>query len=242
MELLLGFLRQGWVSATSFDLTLVSAAVTAIATVGLCVFTWVLAKETRRLSQATAQAQVTAIIEPGMWSMLHMDIVVMNSGNAVAYDVIIDISPPVQSESIGLSTRGVPFQRISLIQPGQSLRSYLREYATLVGNTYTISISWALKPKAKRRHAITYSIDMRDFDGISSVGERNPLVQIAEQVKKMREDWERVAKGNSRLGVDAYLETDRAREQAEWEARRAEWTRRSQLSDGESPDGSKPEA
>lgn len=46
----------------------------------------------------------------------------------------------------------------------------------------------------------------------SRLGAASPEVQIAEQVKKLREDWRPVAYGQRRLKADAYTQADRERE------------------------------
>lgn len=60
------------------NIQLLSTAVTAIATALLGIVTWILAKETKVLSRATAQAHVTATIEPNQWAVHHVDLIVQN--------------------------------------------------------------------------------------------------------------------------------------------------------------------
>lgn len=75
-------------------LILFSTTVTALATAALFYATWVLARETKILSKATAQPHVTVGIEPNQWALIYFDLIVRNSGNAPAYDIKISFDPP----------------------------------------------------------------------------------------------------------------------------------------------------
>ncbi|MGR6466836.1 hypothetical protein [Rhizobium sp. PAMB 3182] len=48
-----------------------------------------------------------------------------------------------------------------------------------------------------------------DCAGLSYLGARNPVVMLAEQIKKLREDWKGVAGGRSRLKVGTFSSEDR---------------------------------
>jgi formate hydrogenlyase subunit 3/multisubunit Na+/H+ antiporter MnhD subunit len=86
------FLASLWETLRA-DAETFSMVVTAAATIALGFFTWVLARETKRLSRATAQAHVVATLEPNPWSVKHYDLVVANTGNAAAHDVVVSFTP-----------------------------------------------------------------------------------------------------------------------------------------------------
>lgn len=188
--------------------TLLAALVTALATVALWRATRVLAKETMKLADATAQPQVVASLIPNRWSLLHTDLTIENTGNASAFDISIEFDPPLTSGE-AREELSVPFQHVSVLKPGQSLTSYLSEVGPYLDRQFVVRIEWARQPGAASREALSYVIDMGDYSGVSSLGERDPLVQIAKEVKHIRDDWRSVAAGNRRVEIDSFSSSDR---------------------------------
>lgn len=207
------------------DVQTASMVVTAIATIGLGIFTWVLARETKRLSNATAQAHVVATLEPNDWAINHLDLIVTNTGNAAAHDVEVTFSPELEKYKGNLSGER-PLKRVSVLKPGQSLSSYVGEFSLYNKKTYQITTSWKHRPAEKRRLSLSYEQSLDDYEGFGTLGARSPLIQIAEQVKKLREDWQYVASGSRKLSADVYSSEDRAREQRDRQKQREEYRSR----------------
>ncbi|MFT2212989.1 hypothetical protein ACLJYM_13985 [Rhizobium giardinii] len=193
----------------------IAAIVTAATSVALGYLTWILAKETRVLSRATSQAHVTVTFEPNLWAMHWVDIVVANSGNAVAYDIEITFDPQLPALSDSRKTAEVPLQHISILRPTQFIKSSLCENGKFADRAYRATISWRASPTARRREVLTYTLSLADYDGISRLGAASPLIEIAEQVKKLREDWQNVARGSHHIKSDVYTKADRDAEYAE---------------------------
>lgn len=188
---------------------LFGAITTAFATIALVYFTRTLAIETRHLAERSSQAHVVATIEPNQWAMNHVDIKVANTGNATAYDVRIAFSPALVADE---KHESAPLKSISVLKPNQALESYLVEFAKVKEQVFDVAISWRATPNAKAREQNNYSFAMRQYEGIVRLGSSGPLVQIAEQVKKIREDLRHVTSGVRKLKVDAYTSLDRAEE------------------------------
>lgn len=200
----------------------VATAVTAVATVILGYATWVLAEETKILSRATSQAHVTATIEPNAWAANYVDLIVSNSGNAVAYDIETHFDPPLLDGEEPANHRrniDVPLRHISVLRPTQTMQSNLAEFAKVSKKSYRVTVSWKHHPKAKRRETLSYELSMMDYHDVSYLGARSPLTQIAEQMKKLREDWQHVARGQKHIMTDVFTERDRAKSRAAMEAR-----------------------
>lgn len=200
----------------------VATAVTAVATVILGYATWVLAKETKVLSRATSQAHVTATLEPNAWAANYVDLIVSNSGNAVAYDIETHFDPPLLDGEEPAGHRrnmDIPLRHISILRPTQTMQSNLAEFAKVSKKSYRVTVSWKHHPAAKRREALSYELSMMDYHDVSYLGARSPLTQMAEQIKKLREDWQHVARGRKRIKADIFTERDRAEAQAALEAR-----------------------
>lgn len=189
-------------------LKIVVSAVTACATIGLVYVTVVLARATKAMAKASSTAMVTAMIEPNVWSLMHCDLVVHNSGNGSAYDVEIEISPEIGQSEVR-DSRNLPMQNISIIRPGQQLRSYLTEMTSVLEQQFNITVRWRESPEANRQEEVSY--DHFIPKDVSQLGASSPLVQIAEQVKKMREDWRPVSQGSKRMEVNAHSSADRKR-------------------------------
>lgn len=190
--------------------------VTAIATVFLWRVTRTLAVETKRMAQASAQPQVVAHIEPNKWAMHHADLTVANTGNATAFDIRISFYPPLERDE-KRKDRPMPHQRISVLKPGQQLGSHLGAFAPILKQVYRVDISWRRDPHDDSREALTYTLDMNDIEGSSRLGAADAMTQMAEQMKRLREDWQWVARGTKSLSVDVFTSADRQIRQEELE-------------------------
>lgn len=192
--------------------TLASAFVTALVTYFLYRVTRILAVETKRMADASSQPQIVAGIVPNQWSTIHLDIVVENTGNASAFEVEIEFDPQLQNGEARGDEMPVPLQNISVLKPGQRLASYLSGVEDYLEKSFTVTTSWKLHPNDKERETLTYILNMGDYSGVSYLGSRDPIVQVADQMKKLREDWQNVAKGTRRIRTEVFDASDRKRE------------------------------
>lgn len=188
--------------------TAIAAILTAVATFFLWRVTKLLAAETKRMVDASVQPHVVVTLEPNMWAAFHFDINISNVGNAAAYDIEINFDPPLINAK-HRKQRAIPFNKVSVLKNGQSLISNICEYEQLKDKVFKVTVSWTKKVGDSSRQVHEYNYDMSSFDGVSYLGARNPLTQIAEQIKKIREDWQYIASGGKRLKTDVYTEDDR---------------------------------
>jgi hypothetical protein len=198
-----------------------SSWVTAFATVALAFLTLALVVATVRMVRAMARPQVVANLESNQWSIRHMDLVIENCGNAPAYDVSIKIDPPIELADVKGDVQ-LPFSNISIIRPNQSLVSFASDWAKLKDKIFQLEISWKVHPKSSKTETLSYQLNMRSLDGISHLGKLNPMIQVAEELKKIRDDWRPVAQGQRRTKVDMFGKDDRDEEQRLREERMAE--------------------
>ncbi|MDM0043767.1 hypothetical protein QTH91_04665 [Variovorax dokdonensis] len=215
----------GWANAVIAIGGAIGTLVTAVATFFLWRVTKTLARETTRMAEASAQPHVVATLAPNRWSMIHFDLHVDNTGNATAYDVILAFEPPL----IGGEGRGhaseVPFQKISVLKPGQGLSSYLSEYRLLDGKSFRVSISWKRDAARAERQHNEYTLSIADHDGTVRLGDE-PLLEIAKHIGKLEASLSPVARGSRRAEVDVFMSLDRLRERRNLERKRREWKRR----------------
>lgn len=196
----------------------IGALVTAVATVLLWQVTLTLSRETRRMREAGAQPHVVATIEPNRWGLLWADLHVANTGNATAYDIEVNFDPPLDHDG-KRPDQPPPLRVISVLKPGQSLSSSLGEFAPLLKKTYRATTSWKRRHDDKHREANSYTLDMTQFEGFRRIGAADPLVQIADEVKHIREDWRWISGGSRKLKIDTYLTSDRLHENRAHERR-----------------------
>ncbi|WP_261628969.1 hypothetical protein [Escherichia coli] len=150
-------------------------------------------------------------LEPNPWAAFYFDINIANTGNAPAYNVEVVFDPPLVNAEHREKSE-IPFSKVSVLKNGQSLTSNLCKYEQIKDQIYNINISWASKPKSNDRETNEYVYDMATFEGISYLGARSPLTQIAEQIKGIREDWKSIAQGAKKVKADVYTSSDRNEE------------------------------
>lgn len=188
----------------------ISGTATAFATIALAVLTWVLARATNSMARATSSPNVVASLDINEWSFLHLDLVVHNTGNASAFDVSVTFTPPLPFMSLA-EKEDMPFGKISILRPNQTLKSSVNDWHTVKMNVYKVEIRWKRSPTSVHDEVNSYDINLAALGKVSRLGSGSPAVQIAEQVKKLREDWQSVARGQKHLKIDSYDHSDRER-------------------------------
>lgn len=195
-----------------------SAAVTAIATIALWRVTRNLATETKRMVDASSQPHVVATIEPNKWSLRHVDLKVDNTGNATAYDIRVAFEPPLQNAQVR-SSEVIPLQQISVLKPSGGVASYLSEYEKVSGKTYTVKVSWRRNPSGERE-TNSYTLDMRYMRGMTQLGASSPLLQLAGDFRNLKEDFGRLTRGWQSFQMDILTALDRLHRRRQAERRR----------------------
>ena len=92
------------------------------------------------------------------------------------------------------------------------MTSYLSEVGNYLDQSFEVSVSWKFSPNSAKVERLTYWINMSEYKGVSYLGSRDPNVQIAEQLKKFRDDWRSVANGSRKVKTDIFTSSDRDRE------------------------------
>jgi len=191
--------------------TLFAAGVTALGTIVLACLTAVLAKHTKRANEISSSPIVVVTMTPNMWGVIHIDIEVQNVGEATAFDIEINYEPELIAWA-DTEDRAVPYTRVSVLKPGQVLRASLDRYERYAGQEYTAKVSWSRIPNGKKRETLEYTLTVKDIAEATYLGSRDATVQMAEQLKKMREDWKNIAAGSSKLNSNVFTQEDRDNE------------------------------
>ncbi len=164
---------------------LVAAFVTAIATIALWRVTRVLAVETKRLATMTSRPFVVCSAESSPVSASSFNLVLRNTGNATAFDVKFQLSPPIANpDRSPLADETITSWEVSLLPPGQALTKYAGFGPDLQDKTYTSKVSWASLPGSTVRESLAYKFEAKDgFQG--GVIGKGPH-HIAEELEKIR--------------------------------------------------------
>lgn len=186
---------------SSSSASLLATLVTAVATVALWYVTSVLARETKRLADTTSQPQVVASVQPNRWGGGFADLHVANTGNATAFEIEIKFDPPLEKDPVDADAP-TPFQSISLLKPGQALSSFLVEYDRIIDVIYDVTVSWKRDPAKGERESLSYKLRVADVRGVTHLGSPDPVIQIAEDIRKLREEFGRVASGARKPKVE----------------------------------------
>ena len=200
---------QTWITTFIAFGGLLGTLVTAVATLFLWRVTKLLAVETKRMAEASAQPHVVATLDPNRWSMRHFDLKVDNTGNATAYDIKVDFTPTLVNGE------------------GRGVSSYLAEYPLVRKQVYSVRVSWRRSFADSTREENTYTINMADHQDVSDLG-GDPMVKIANDLAKMQEDMRSLARGGKRLKVDAYTAGDRLHERRVAARQRRRWAQERQ--------------
>ncbi|WP_156313835.1 MULTISPECIES: hypothetical protein [unclassified Citromicrobium] len=191
----------------------VGASVTAIATIALWRVTNALARETKRMAEATGSPQIVATLRPNPWTMKYADLCIANTGNASAFDIRLSFTPPlrINEDYSSEEEKAPPFSKVSILKPGESLTSDIGRGFPLLDIDYQVTTSWLRHPTSEKRESLSFRLSLGDATGMARLGTPDPLIQIAQEVKNLREDWRLIA-GGKRIAVDSYSSEDRADE------------------------------
>ena len=201
----------------TIDWSVAGTVVTAVATIVLAFVTTILARETKRLSDATSQPSVVVTLEPSPWSIIHTNLVLQNTGTGTAYDIEAKFDPPLKTKPHEVLVE-MPLRSLSVLKPGSEFPVFLRGFEKLNEQVVCVEVSWRRTPKSKNRETHSYVLNSRmDYDNWGQLGGGPPDIQIAREMKKLREDVGRLASGYGRLQVDVHDRGDRQREQDELE-------------------------
>ncbi len=112
-----------------------------------------------------------------------------------------------------------PFGKISVLRPNQTLKSSVNDWQSVGKEVYRVEVKWKRTPTSRKSEINAYDINLAALGKVSRLGAGSPEVQIAEQIKKLREDWQSVARGQRHLKVDSYDNADRERDREAMEER-----------------------
>ena len=168
-------------------LGVLATGVIAFATVVLVYVTWVLARVSKR------EPFVICNIESSAASVIALHLIIKNTGNATAFDINAKIFPALPD------IHGDPRKDktetnfcISLLPPNQGFPYMSFQVKDIPEEPFDVIVSWASKPKGRKRKSISYTMGSRDDFGRG--WEEKGLDQIAKELKLFRTQFEKITK------------------------------------------------
>ncbi len=168
------------------------AGVTAFATVVLAFVTWNLARVSKR------SPFVICNIESSAASVIALHLIIKNTGNATAFDINAKIFPALPD------IHGNPCKDktetnfcISLLPPNQGFPYMSFQVKDIPEEPFDVIVSWASKPKGRKRKSISYTMGTRDDFGRG--WEEKGLDQIARELKLFKPQFEKIARYLERI-------------------------------------------
>ncbi len=87
----------------------------------------------------------------------------------------------------------MPVRSLSVLKPGQTFTVFLQGFEKLNEQAFDITASWLRKPRSDERESYSYTLDLRsDYDGWGQLGGGPPLVEIAKEIRKIRESISKI--------------------------------------------------
>jgi len=177
-----------WINFGAF----IAASLTAISTIILSWMTYILAKETKVLARMTSKAFVITYLESTEISAVAMNIVVHNTGNAPAFNVLVRISPAMPDYADLSSMATESSYEVLLIPPAVKQSIYGVALKDIGDTLHEVTVSWSETPNSSVRESISYQLKPQNqikggwiVKGIHNVA--TELENLRNEVKKIRE-------------------------------------------------------
>lgn len=208
--------------------TLIFSAVVSLSTVVYAVLTALLVYETRQMRRAQTDPKLVAYVKPREEFVNFAHLYIKNVGAGPAFNVSFNLSAEETDEGGNMLINDFKESKfletgVDYIGPDQKLHSrytrFTENFDKKIKARITVKVNY--KNSANSNMSDTYVIDMSQFEGSGNLGTPH-LYSIAQSLKKLQEDVNRISTGFKRVKVDTYTQEDREREEKEWEERWSE--------------------
>ena len=141
-----------------------SSIVVAIATIALWRATKILAVETKLLRKFSHTPFVVGYFETSEIGLPAVFFVVKNTGNAPAFDVKLEINPPIP----GLEPKSKYFKdfvnsHFYIFPPGKAVRVHSVKDAQVMKKIFRLDIEWRDRPDGNTKSKVSYKLKGKDI-------------------------------------------------------------------------------
>ena len=201
--------------------TLIFSAVVALSTVIYAVLTALLVLETRQMRRVQTEPKLVAFVEPREEFINFAHLYIQNIGSGPAFDVSFELSAKPDDEGALLLIKDFSESRFlatGVEYPGSSQRiqsrytAFTDEFDKKIKAIFTVTIRY--KSSTNRKYSNSSIVDMSQFEGAGGLGTPH-MYSIAESLKKLQDDVNKITSGYRRLKIDSYSHEDREREKKE---------------------------
>ncbi|WOC15408.1 hypothetical protein [Pseudochrobactrum sp. MP213Fo] len=164
---------------------MIAALVTAGATIALWRVTRVLATETKVLAKMTAQPFIVCSLRSSPADSTALDLVIQNTGNAVAFDIKVNITPglPIYNLDGTVSTKKATDLTISMLPPMIFFKRKGVMATDVKDTTFTAAIEWRSHPAGEVKETVKYEFNAQD--GFAESWNVKGMHQLVTEVEKI---------------------------------------------------------
>ncbi|ANG96764.1 hypothetical protein A8A54_09955 [Brucella pseudogrignonensis] len=177
-----------WMSDSANFLTLAqlfAALITAAATIALWRVTRVLAVETKTLAKMTAQPFIVCSLRSSAADATALDLIIQNTGNAVAFNIKVVITPPLPAYNGSTSDEITETViEISMLPPSLNFQKQGVMGRYVHDKTFAAHIEWASLPQGSQIESLDYQF--KADDGFRGGWNVKGMHQLVEEVAKIR--------------------------------------------------------
>ncbi len=226
---------MSWIDEINKNTGLIGLVFSLVVTVATVVTAWLnahLVSETRKMREAQTEPHIQVTYRTRDEGINFLDVAIRNIGLGPAYEISFSLrsentceekNDPIDSlQNLNCFSKGLTY-----LGPDQEFSSFW----TSLFDGHASKLNTRIRITCRYRNAtgVQYEIpcvlDLSELKGISRIGEP-PLLKIGKQLEAIAKDLNHLSTGFKRLRVDAFTQTDRNAEHAEWETRRAELAKR----------------
>jgi hypothetical protein len=198
--------------ASLTTIVLIAALAGALAAVLAAILLFVLNRTIRRglgtLAPPEPRASVTATLELSPSNRNFVDLVVANTGAEPAFDVRIGFLPEIPAPG-DQDKRSSGWADVSLLRPGQAVANFACETGRIGGLDFEVEVSWKSGADARSRTSLAYTLKTTNLERQVPLSAPDADSLLAE-VRRLRRDWQPVARGRQSLQVELSPEATRS--------------------------------
>ena len=101
---------------------------------------------------------------------------------------------------IGSTCSEQPLRDIGILRPNQTMKPFFTDAEQVLDKEFKLEVNWNRNPGDRATESIAYR--HRLAKEVTILGPWSPEMQMAEELKRLREHWEPIAKGQRRSKVD----------------------------------------